>query len=72
MRGLEEEFESINTEISILKLDLSHALNAPNSWLEEILSIVLEKDSATFVFSFFPSKGTIRKDTDTVHRDWFS
>jgi kinesin family protein 15 len=49
MRGLEEEFEAINTEIGSLKLDLSHALNAPNSWLEEILSIVAEKDSAAFV-----------------------
>lgn len=49
MRGLEEEFEAINTEIGSLKLDLSHALNEPNSWLEEILSIVAEKDSAAFV-----------------------
>ena len=49
MRGLEEEFEAINIEIGSLKLDLLHALKAPNLWLEEILSIVAEKESATFV-----------------------
>lgn len=49
MRGLEEEFETINTEIGSLKLDLSHALKAPNSWLEEIMSIIAEKGSAALV-----------------------